>query len=79
MSKIIDAIFENGVFKPIQDVQVKEHQKVAIKIIFSDEWQSRFSKIISKIHQKSIQYSSRDIEDDITKAIEEVREGKNGD
>lgn len=37
MSKVIDAIFENGVFKPLQHVEVKEHEKVAIKIISLDE------------------------------------------
>jgi hypothetical protein len=31
MSKIIDAIFEDGVFKPVQTVEVKEHEKVSLK------------------------------------------------
>jgi len=44
MSKVIDAIFENGVFKPLQDVNIKEREKVAIKIISLDEWQSRFCR-----------------------------------
>lgn len=48
MSKIIDAIYENGVFRPIQNVKVKEHEKVALKIISLDEWQNRFDRIIKK-------------------------------
>ena len=32
MSKVITAIFENGVFKPLEKVDVKEHQRVEIKI-----------------------------------------------
>lgn len=35
MSKIINAIFENGVFKPLEKVNVKEHEKV--KIILADD------------------------------------------
>jgi predicted DNA-binding antitoxin AbrB/MazE fold protein len=48
MSKIIDAIYEDGVFKPIQHVDVKEHEKVAIKVVPIDEWQERFNRIIKK-------------------------------
>ncbi len=66
MSNIIDAIFENGVFKPLQKVEVKEHEKVAIKIISLDEWQRRFKRIIEKIHKKAAQYTSEEIESDIS-------------
>lgn len=30
MPKVIDAIFENGVFKPLGKVDLKEHKKVTI-------------------------------------------------
>ena len=76
MSKVIDAIFENGVFRPLQDVKVKEHEKVAIKIISLDEWQSRFNRIIEKIHKKAAQYTSKEIESDISNAIRETRKEK---
>lgn len=32
MSKIINAVFENGAFKPLDEVSAKEHEK--FKIIF---------------------------------------------
>jgi len=35
MTRIIEAVFEDGVFKPCGKVSLKEHQK--IKIILSDE------------------------------------------
>ena len=76
MSKVIDAIFEDGVFKPLQDIQIKEHERVEIKIISLDEWQTRFSRIINKIHKKAAQYTPEEIESDITQAIKEVREDK---
>lgn len=78
MSKIIDAIFEDGVFKPVQTVEVKEHEKVSLKIISVDEWQSRFNRIIEKIQKKSIRYTSQEIESDISQAITEIREDKRG-
>lgn len=76
MSKVIEAIFENGVFKPLQNVDVKEHEKVAIKIISLDEWQKRFNRIIEKIHKKAAQYTSEEIESDISNAIRETRKEK---
>ena len=30
MSKAIDAIYENGVFKPLEKVSIKEHERVHI-------------------------------------------------
>ena len=78
MSKVIDAIFENGVFKPLQHVEVKEHERVAIKIISLDEWQNRFNRIIEKIHKKTAQYTPEEIESDIFQAIQEVRKEKLG-
>jgi predicted DNA-binding antitoxin AbrB/MazE fold protein len=78
MSKIIDAIFENGVFKPLEKVEIKEHEKVAIKIISLDEWQSRFNRIIKKIHKKAAQYTSEEIESNISNAIKETRKERRG-
>lgn len=76
MSKVIDAIFENGVFKPLENIEIKEHEKVAIKIVYFDEWQKQFNKIIKKIHKKSKQYTSNEIESDILQTIKEIRAKK---
>jgi predicted DNA-binding antitoxin AbrB/MazE fold protein len=78
MSKIIDAIYENGVFKPSQSVDVKEHEKVSLKIILIDEWQNRFNHIIEKIHKTSVRYTAQEIESDIAHAVREGREEKHG-
>ncbi|MBI4827007.1 MAG: antitoxin family protein [Nitrospirae bacterium] len=76
MSKVIDAVFENGVFKPLEAVEVKEHEKVSIKIVSLDEWQNRFNRIIDKIHKKASQYTSEEIENDISLTVKEIREEK---
>ena len=78
MPKVIDAIYENGVFKPLEAVEIKEHEKVSIKIISLDEWQNGFGRIIEKIHKKAAQYSPEEIEHDISQAIKEVRKAKSG-
>ncbi|MBI3815745.1 MAG: antitoxin family protein [Nitrospinae bacterium] len=78
MSRVIDAIFENGVFKPLSYVEVKEHEKIAIKIISLDEWHNRFNRIIEKIHKKAAQYTHEEIEADISLAVKESRKEKYG-
>lgn len=41
-----------------------------------DEWQRRFDNVLRKIHARSSQYTSGEIESDITRAALEVREDK---
>ncbi|OGW59284.1 MAG: hypothetical protein A2Y48_04180 [Nitrospirae bacterium RIFCSPLOW2_12_42_9] len=78
MSKVIHAIFEDGVFKPLQKVDVKEHEEVEIRVLLRDEWQKRFNRIIQRIHKKTAQYTQEEIESDIVQAIKEVRKEKSG-
>lgn len=78
MSKIINAVYEDGVFKPLEKIKIKEHERVSIKIIFHDEWRKQFDRIIKKIHKQTAKFSSEEIEAEITEAIKEVRAAKRG-
>lgn len=78
MSKTIEAIYENGVLKPLQKLQLKEHEKVEIQIFSPEEWQRRFTRVIEKIHQKTAQFPPEEIESDITQAVKEYRGKKRG-
>ncbi len=78
MSRVIGAIFENGVFKPLEPVDVKEREKVEIRVLSRDDWQKRFDGIIKGLQKKAIKYSSEEIEADAARAIKEVREEKRG-
>ncbi len=68
MSMIIEAIFENGVFRPLE--------KIDIRVLSRDEWQKRFNRLIEKIQKKAALYTTEEIEVDITKAIKEVRKNR---
>lgn len=78
MSHVVNAVYENGVFKPLERVSFKEHEKVEIKVLSIDDWQKRFDRIIKKIHKKTSRFSPEEIEADIAVAIKEVREAKRG-
>ncbi len=41
MSKVIDAVFENGVFKPLEKVNVPEHKKLKIILANKDEYTAK--------------------------------------
>ncbi len=41
MTKVIDAIFENGVFKPLETVEIKEHEKVKVILANENEHQGK--------------------------------------
>ncbi len=78
MSQVVDAIFQNGVFKPLHPVDIKESEVVAIKVVSIDEWQTKFSALIKKIHRKTAPYSAEEIEEDISEALKEARKERNG-
>ena len=37
MSKVVEAIFENGTFRPLSDPHLKDHQRVRIEIVSEDD------------------------------------------
>ena len=78
MAEVINAVFVNGVFKPLEKIEMKENEKVTIKILSLDQWQSRFNRVIEKIQKRANQYTREEIEIDISQAIKEVREEKRG-
>ena len=79
MSEVINAVFEDGVFKPLEKIEMKEHEKVTIKVLSLSQWQTRFNRVIEKIHRSANQYTYEEIEKDISQAVKEVREEKRGD
>jgi predicted DNA-binding antitoxin AbrB/MazE fold protein len=37
MSKVIEAIFENGIFRPLSEPRLKNHQRVRIEILSEED------------------------------------------
>ena len=76
MSTAIDAIYEKGVFKPIEHIKLREYQQVQVIINSFDatKWESEFKTLLEEIHRHTIKFSSTKIEDDITFASKELKE-----
>jgi predicted DNA-binding antitoxin AbrB/MazE fold protein len=41
MKKSVEAIYENGVFRPLEPVDLPEHQRVQLTVADEDEWLDR--------------------------------------
>ncbi|MGO9015868.1 MAG: antitoxin family protein [Dissulfurispiraceae bacterium] len=76
MPKTIDAIYENGVFKPLKKIRLKDKQQVQIQILSDKDWQRKFDKALKSIRSKTAMFSTKEIETDIKDAIKEVRKSR---
>jgi len=61
MSKIVDAVYERGVFKPLEEINLPEGTKVKVSIEVE-----RFPEIIKEI--------SIEVERDVDRLLSEVRD-----
>ncbi len=71
MPKTIEAIYENGVFKPIKKVTIPEHSKIRIIISPEKEWAKEIKSLLKKVHSRTKKFPSEEIEKDITLASKE--------
>jgi predicted DNA-binding antitoxin AbrB/MazE fold protein len=76
MSKVIEAVFENGVLKPVKKLRLKDKQQVKIQILNDEDWQERFDIALKSIRSKATRFTTEEIESDIEEAIKEVRSAK---
>jgi predicted DNA-binding antitoxin AbrB/MazE fold protein len=53
MAKSINALFENGVFKPLEKVRLKERQEVKLTVIETNKPARRIGKRVVKRRQAS--------------------------
>lgn len=73
MTKTITAVFENGVLKPTEKLDLPEHAKVELLLTDLAAWRKEFDALIKRVHQKTATYSPQEIEEDITQASREAQ------
>ena len=49
MPKTIQALYENGVFKPIKKIRLREHEKVELSVLTESEMDDMTQKALSLI------------------------------
>jgi len=70
----IEAVYENGLLKPLKPVDLKEHERVEIIIISKSRWASDFKKLLNVVHKRTKRFAPEEIETDISSAYREVRQ-----
>ncbi len=74
MPKTINAIYENGVFKPLEPISLSEHEKVRLDINLDERLRKQLKELTEDIYKRTDKYSSEEIEANITEAYREVQE-----
>ncbi|MBI4377888.1 MAG: antitoxin family protein [Nitrospinae bacterium] len=74
MLKTINAIYEDGVFKPLEPISLDEHEKVRLEINLDERLRKQLKELIENIYKRTDKYSSKEIEANITEAYREVQE-----
>ena len=73
MPEVITAIYERGVFKPLQEIILREHQRVKLILEPNIRWHREFRNLLERIHNRTAKFTSAEIEKDITFAYRQVR------
>lgn len=68
MPKTIEAIYEDGVFKPLDQVPLPEHAKIRLTLLPPKDWSEKFRRLLNKVHQRTKNIPPETIERDITLA-----------
>ena len=56
-AKQITVIYENGVFKPLEEVDVKEHEKLIVTLYPDAQWRKEVNALFKKIHKRTKKFS----------------------
>lgn len=62
MSLTFEAIYEDGVLKPIEPLPLKEHEKVTVTLSSGQTWVERTSGIIPCTDLRIIEWTAEDAE-----------------
>lgn len=73
MPKTIEAIYEEGVFKPLDQVPLPEHSRISLTLSPSKDWAEKFRQLLNKVHQRTKDIPPKTIERDITLASRKPR------
>lgn len=62
MSLTFEAIYEDGVLKPIEPLPLKEHEKVTVTVSSGETWVERTAGIIPCTDARIIEWAAEDAE-----------------
>ena len=73
MERVVRAVYEGGVLKPLGRVRIGQGKVCLVSIYPEDEWRKDFEALLRRVHRRTRRPSGAVIEEDITAARAEVR------
>jgi len=67
----VQAVFEDGVLRPSEDLGLQEHEQVRLIVTSEAEWQRKFAALLDRVQSKTDAFTPEEIEADITAATQE--------
>ena len=67
----VQAVFEDGVLRPSEDLGLQEHERVRLIVTSEAEWQRKFAALLEQVQTKTDHYTADEIEADISTATKE--------
>ena len=73
MERVIRVVYEDGVLKPLQRLQLGERAICLVSLYPEEKWLKDFQTLLKRIQRRTQKQSSAEIEADITAARTEVK------
>ena len=64
----VQAIFEDGVLRPSEDLGLQEHERVRLIVTSEAEWERKFAALLEQVQSKTDRFAADEIEADISAA-----------
>ncbi|MBX3027048.1 antitoxin family protein [bacterium] len=73
MKRVVRAVYEDGVLKPLGRVRIAQRKVCLVSIYPEDDWRKDFELLLKRVHRRAGRRAPAMIEEDVTAARAEVR------
>jgi predicted DNA-binding antitoxin AbrB/MazE fold protein len=67
------AIFENGVLRPLRPLRIREKSQVTVTLCSETQWRSQFDRLLRKMRARTKTVGQREIETEVSQARAEAK------
>jgi predicted DNA-binding antitoxin AbrB/MazE fold protein len=72
------AVFENGVLRPLRPLRIREKSRVTVTLCSETEWRSQFDRLLRKMRARTKTVGQRELETEVSQARAEAKAKRRG-
>lgn len=72
-AETFQAVFENGVLRPLRPLRLKEKSRVTLTLCGESKWRNDFERLMRKMSRRTRAITQKDTEAEVTQARAEVK------